>query len=177
MLPEFHTKNQEKVQSLDSKIRSLYTVASGLVNDRVETLRGFPQVQTALNFHQQSILRKSGPFIKHTSSKAATTKPGKDKATTCAMSSANNMAKKRRSRGRGKKIQGLSPHVTRSPVSTPSATSTLVPAVQPAVFHGLNIGRLCSEVSNIPSLHLGTIFSTFLRPCLRSFCHDPWSWS
>ena len=36
---EAHTRNQERVQSLDSKIRSLYTVASSLVNDGVETLR------------------------------------------------------------------------------------------------------------------------------------------
>ena len=44
-----HANNQEMVQLLDSKIRSLYTVASGLVNDGVETLRGYGWVQTALN--------------------------------------------------------------------------------------------------------------------------------
>ena len=47
---ESHTRNQEKVQALDSKFRSLYTAASGLVNDRGETLRGFSRVQTALTF-------------------------------------------------------------------------------------------------------------------------------
>ena len=59
---ESHTRNQEKVQTLDSNIRSLYTSASGLVNDGVETLRGYGRVQTALNIRQQSIIRKSGPF-------------------------------------------------------------------------------------------------------------------
>ena len=68
-----HANNQEMVQLLDSKIRSLYTAASGLVNDGVETLRGFGRVQTALNVHQQSILRKSGPFVKPTSSLATST--------------------------------------------------------------------------------------------------------
>ena len=48
-----HTSNQEMVQLLDSKIRSLYTAASGLVNDRVETLRGFGRVQNALDICQQ----------------------------------------------------------------------------------------------------------------------------
>ena len=47
---ESHTRNQEKVQLLDSKFRSLYTAASGLVNNRVETLRGFRRVQTVLTF-------------------------------------------------------------------------------------------------------------------------------
>ena len=58
-----HTNNVQRVQLWDSKVRSLYSVASGLVNDRVETLRGFGQVQTALDVPQQSILRKCGPFI------------------------------------------------------------------------------------------------------------------
>ena len=31
---ESHTRNQENVQTMNSKSRSLYTVASGLVNDR-----------------------------------------------------------------------------------------------------------------------------------------------
>ena len=43
------TYNQQMVQLLDSKIRSLYTVASGLVNDGAETLRGYGRVQTALD--------------------------------------------------------------------------------------------------------------------------------
>ena len=60
--------NQQNVQLLDAKARSLYSSAAGLVNDRVETLRGFGKVQTALDICQQSILRKSGPFVKPTSS-------------------------------------------------------------------------------------------------------------
>ena len=87
-------------------------------------------MQTALDVCHQSILRKSGPFVKPTSSLAATIKPGKDKAITCAMSSASNVAKKKRSRGIGRKIQGLSPHIIPSPVSAPSATSKTVPAAQ-----------------------------------------------
>ena len=51
---ESYTRNQEKVQTLNSKSRSLYTVASGLVNDGEETLRGFGRVQTALIFVSQS---------------------------------------------------------------------------------------------------------------------------
>ena len=129
-----HTRNQEKVKLLGSKFKSLYTTASGLVNEGVDTLRGYGKVQTALDIHQQSILRKSGPFIKPTSSKAAKSMPGKDKAITCAMSSASNTAKKRRSRGRGRLIKGLSPHVAPPPVSAPSATSSPVPAAHPAVF-------------------------------------------
>ena len=46
---ESHARNQEKVQTLDSKIGSLYTTASGLVNDGMETLSGNGRVQTALD--------------------------------------------------------------------------------------------------------------------------------
>ena len=108
-------------------------MASGLVNDGVETLHGYGRVQTALDVLQKSIVRKSGPFVKPSSSKAAT-KPAKDKAVTCAMSSAINAPKKRRCRGRGRLIKGLSPHVNPPPVSAPLATSTPVPAVQSANF-------------------------------------------
>ena len=51
--------NQQMVQLWDSKARSLYSTAAGLVNDGVETLRGYGKVQTALDVRQQSILRKS----------------------------------------------------------------------------------------------------------------------
>merc|ERR1712115_752025 len=49
---------------------------------------------------------------------------------TFAISLASNTAKKRRSRGIGRKIQGLSPYVTTPLVSNPSLTSILVPAAQ-----------------------------------------------
>ena len=47
-----HTKNLEKVQLWDSKVRSLYLAALGLVNDGVETLRGYWGIQTALDVRQ-----------------------------------------------------------------------------------------------------------------------------
>ena len=86
-------------------------------------------MQTALDIHQQSILRKSGPFVKPNSSLAAT-KPSKDKAVTCAMSLASNVAKKKRSRGAGRKTHGLSTHIIPPPVLEPSATSKTVPVAQ-----------------------------------------------
>ena len=135
-----HTNKNQIVHLLDSKVRSLYTAASGLVNDGVETLRGYGKVLTALDVCQQSILRKSGPFVKPTTSKAAT-KPGKDKATTGAMSLAANTAKKRRSRGRGRKNQGLSPHVAPPPHSGPSATSLPAPAASPVHLRGVDARR------------------------------------
>ena len=117
------------VQLWDSKARGLYSAATGLVNDGVVTLRGYSKVQTALDVRQQSILRKSGPFLKPSSSLVAT-KLSKDKAITCAMSSASNTSKKKRSRGIGRKVQDLSPHIIPSPVLAPSATSKTVPAAQ-----------------------------------------------
>ena len=48
---ESHAKNLEKVQNLDSIVRSLYTSASGLVNDGMEATRGFGKVLTDLNVY------------------------------------------------------------------------------------------------------------------------------
>ena len=62
--------NQQIVQLWDSKAKSLYSAAPGLENDWVEMLRGFGKVQTGLDIRQQSILRKSGPFVKPPSSLA-----------------------------------------------------------------------------------------------------------
>ena len=42
-----HLNNLQRVQQWDSKVRSLYSAALGLVNDRVETLRGYRWIQTA----------------------------------------------------------------------------------------------------------------------------------
>ena len=41
---ESQTNNQQMVQLLDAKTRSLYSSAAGLVNAGVETLRGFGKV-------------------------------------------------------------------------------------------------------------------------------------
>ena len=95
------------VQLWDSKAKSLYSAAAGFVNDGVETLRGYGKVQTALDVRQQSILRKSGPFVKSHSSLAGV-KLYKDKGISCALSSANNVAKKKRSKGSGRKTLGIS---------------------------------------------------------------------
>ena len=62
-----YSNNIQQVQQWDSKVRSLYSVALGLVNDRVESLRGYGQIQTALDVRQQSILRRAGPFVTRSS--------------------------------------------------------------------------------------------------------------
>ena len=71
-----HQENLKKVQALDQKIQGLYTTAASLVNDSSETMRGYGKVISALDIHQQVIVRKSGPFVKPTSSKAGKLKPG-----------------------------------------------------------------------------------------------------
>ena len=62
-------------------------------------------MQTALDVCLQSVVR-SGPFVKEPCSSLAGVKLLKDKGTTCAMSSANNIAKKKRSKGSGRKTEG-----------------------------------------------------------------------
>ena len=128
-----HLNNLQRVQQWDSKVRSLYSAASGLVNNGIESIRGYRQIQAALDIHQQSILRRACPFVKSPSS-YFTDKPSKDKGSTCAVSSAYNVERKRRSRGKGRKIRGLSPHPIPPPVSALPRTSTPVPAEQPIVF-------------------------------------------
>ena len=121
-----------------NKVIGLYTAASGLANDKVETQKGYGKAETALNARQQSILRKCGHFIKPATSKADS-KPAKDKAASCARSSATN-APKKKSRGRGRKTQGLPPHPTHPPLSPNSknANSTPVPAEQPVCLGGVD---------------------------------------
>ena len=85
-------------------------------------------MQTALHMHQQSILRKSGPFVKPRSSLAGV-KLYKDKGISCTLSSANNMAKKKRSKGSGRKTLGLPPCTPLPPVQHRVA-STSGPAAQ-----------------------------------------------
>ena len=91
--------NQQMVQLLDAKAKSLYSSAVGLVNDGVKTLRGFGKVQRALDFRLQSIVRESGLFVKEPSTFLAGVKLSKDNNATCARSSAINVAKKKRSKG------------------------------------------------------------------------------
>ena len=86
-------------------------------------LRGFGKVQMALDVRQQSILRKNGPFVKPLSSLAGV-KLYKDKGITCAMSSANNIAKKKRSKGSGRKTQGLPPRNPLPPVQHQAASTS-----------------------------------------------------
>ena len=45
--------NRDKLQVLDSTIRSLCSAASGLVNNGAETLRGFRKVYTALDVQRR----------------------------------------------------------------------------------------------------------------------------
>ena len=52
--------NQQMVQLLDAKAKSLYSSAVGVVNDGVKMLRRFGKVQTAVDIRLQSIVRKSG---------------------------------------------------------------------------------------------------------------------
>ena len=118
-------------------------------------MRGYRKVLAALDVHQQSILRKTGPFVKPTISKSST-KPGKDKGISCAMSLATNTAKKRRSRGKGRKIQGLSPHVTPPPYSEPSTTSTPAPAASPVIYGGLDIRHKQEALRQLQSSKSGS---------------------
>ena len=137
----------EQVQLWDSKVRSLYSAASGLVNDGVETLRGYGWMQTTLNVHQQFILRRAGPFNKPPSSNSTVSKSSKDKGSTCAVSSAYNVKRKRRSRGKGRKIRGLSPHPTPPPVSAPPRPPTSVCTARQIVFHSLGARPQYREAS------------------------------
>ena len=48
-MEESHAENCRQVQALDSKFRSLYTTATGLVNDGTEAIRGYGRLASALN--------------------------------------------------------------------------------------------------------------------------------
>ena len=80
-------------------------------------------MQKALDVRQQSILRGSGPFVKPPCASLASVKFYKDKGITCAFSSANNVAKKKRSKGSGRKTQGLPPRNPLPPVQHPAASA------------------------------------------------------
>ena len=80
-------------------------------------------MQRALDIRQQSILRGSGPFVKPPRASLAGVKLYKDKGTTCAFASANNVAKKKRSKGSGRKTQGLPLHNPLPLVQHPAASA------------------------------------------------------
>ena len=115
------------VQLLDAMARSLYSSAAGLVNDRVEILRVFGKVQTALDIRLQSIVRRNGPFVRESCISLAGVKLLKDKSITCAMSSAKNVANKKRSKGSGRKTQGLPPRNPHPPVQRQASSNTARP--------------------------------------------------
>ena len=111
---------------IDSTVRDIYSIAADLVNDGMEVTRGYEKLVSALDVWQQQILRKCGPFVRPTTSKASKPQGGKP---TNAVSSATGIDKKKRSRGSGRKSLGLPPHTAPpSFKNQPSATSTPAPA-------------------------------------------------
>ena len=95
----------------------------------MDTLRGFGKVQTALDIHLQSIVRKSGPFVREPSTSLAGVKLLKGSSTTGAMPSANQRAKKKRSRGSCRKTKGI-PSLNPLPPEQHLASSNTGPAAQ-----------------------------------------------
>ena len=104
-------------------------MVSSMVNSSMEIIRGYGKVTAALDICQQAIIRKSGPFIKPASLKLGSTqiKPGAQRVPSCAVSSALNVAKKKRSRGKGRKTQGLPAH-TVPPPNLPAPVPRSAPA-------------------------------------------------
>merc|ERR1712112_483889 len=97
---------------MDQKFRGHYNITEGLVNDSSEAIRGFGKVAAALDIRQQFIVRRSGLFVKPTPPKASgkQLKPGAKPVPKNAVSSAQNVKKKQRSPGKGRKVQGLPAH-------------------------------------------------------------------
>ena len=111
---------------IDSTVRDIYSIAADLVNDGMEVTRGYEKLVSALDVWQQQILRKCGPFVRPTTSKASKPQGGKP---TNAVSSATGMDKKKRSKGSDRKSLGLPPHTAPpSFKNQPSATSKPAPA-------------------------------------------------
>merc|ERR1712243_330163 len=110
---------------IDSTVRDIYSLAADLVNDGMEVTRGYEKLVFALDVWQQQILRKCGPFVRPTTSKASKPQGGKP---TNAVSSATGMDKKKRSRGICRKSLGLPSHTAPPPFKNqPSATSKPAP--------------------------------------------------
>ena len=72
-MEESDAKNCRQVLALESKFRSLYTMAAGLVNNSTEAIRGYGRLASSLDVWQQAILRKSGPFLKATAFRGVST--------------------------------------------------------------------------------------------------------
>ena len=119
-------------KALDKKFRDLYTVAAKVVNDVSEAGNGYRRVAMALDLRQQVIVRKSGPFVKATTSAAPVRvrqlKPGSHPVPSCAQSLATQAKKKNRSRGRGRSALGLPPHPAPPPRQPSPAPSHQAPA-------------------------------------------------
>merc|ERR1712240_208346 len=56
-----HVNNLKRQRVWDSNIRSHCSAGLGLINDGVESYRRYGQIQTTLDVHQQSIVRRQGP--------------------------------------------------------------------------------------------------------------------
>ena len=86
-------------------------------------------MQAALDICLQSIVRKSGPFVREPSNSLAGVKLLKDSSTTGAMPSANQRAKKKRSRGSCRKTKGI-PSLNPLPPEQHLVSSNTGPAAQ-----------------------------------------------
>ena len=65
-----HQTNLWRTKALDKKFRDLYTAAAKVVNNVSEAGNCYRRVALALSQRQQIIVRKSGPFVKATTSAA-----------------------------------------------------------------------------------------------------------
>ena len=84
------------------------------------------------------MVRRVGPYYKPPCS-TSTSKPGKDRGSSCTVASAYKVEQKRRSRGKGRLIKGLSGHPTPPPVSVqPKRPPTLVSTVRQIMFCSLD---------------------------------------
>ena len=145
MVDESHQENVQKVKALDDKFRGLYTITEGLVNNSSEAIRGFGKVAAALDIRQQLIVRRSGPFVKPAPPKAGgkQLRPGAKPVPKHAVSSAQNAQKKKRSRGKGRKVQGLPahpappPHPPRAPTPRPAPAKARFQSTDIRVTQGL----------------------------------------
>ena len=102
----------------------------------MEAIRGYGRLATALNVRQQAILRKYRTFVKATTSKGGS-KP-RDKLASNTGSSVAAPKNKTRSRGNGRKIQGLPPHPV-PPLVSSSPLPLQIPAKSPVHFGGVEI--------------------------------------